>query len=337
MAKLTLSFIAPDNERTRPLLDGTIQPEGMELITTRSIGSETFWRQLKFQEYDISAMSISSYIIAKLQGIDMIAIPVFPNRRFMHTELCHHLDAGIKQAADLVGKRIGVGEYQQTASLWVRGTLEHDFGVSQYKVHWYMERTDELSHGGATGFKPPKGISFKKLPPDKSLASALVNHEIDVAAVHQAFARERTVIDRSTRIRARGGDWSRVKPLFTDKIDEGARFFKKHGYIPANNIYTIRGELHRKHPWLAFNLYKAFLAAKEVAQERLAKDIPSGLVFGNEYLAKTREIFGDDPYPYGLQENKTMMETLIEYSYEQGLIPQKPTMEELFAASTLDL
>src|SRR5512147_1847039 len=139
MAKLSLSFIAPDNERTRPLLDGTIRPEGTELITTRSIGSETFWRQLKFQEYDISAMSISSYIIAKLQGIDMIAIPVFPSRRIMHGDLCYHIDSGIKQASDLAGKRVGVGEYQQTAAVWVRGALEHDFGVSQYKVHWYME------------------------------------------------------------------------------------------------------------------------------------------------------------------------------------------------------
>jgi 4,5-dihydroxyphthalate decarboxylase len=337
MAKLTLSFIAPDNERTRPLLDGVVQPEGIELICTRSMGNETFWRQLKFQEYDISAMSISSYTISKLQGIDMIAIPVFPSRRFMHTELCYHVDSGIREAGDLVGKRIGVGEYQQTAALWVRGALEHDFGVSQYKVHWYMERTEELSHGGATGFTPPQGISFQRLPRDKSLASALVNHEIDVAAVHRAFMNVSSVIDRSTRIRARGGDWSKVQPLFPDKIGEGTRFFKQHGYIPANNIYTIRGELHRKHPWVAFNLYKAFLAAKEVAQQRLAEDIPSALVFSSEYLAKTREIFGVDPFPYGLKENRKMMETLLEYSHEQGLIPEKPKVEDLFAPSTIDL
>ena len=337
MTKLTLSFIAPDNERTRPLLDGVVQPEGIQLITTRSMGNETFWRQLKFQEYDISAMSISSYIIAKLQGTDMIAIPVFPSRRIMHGDLCYHVDSRIKQASDLAGKRVGVGEYQQTAAVWVRGALEHDFGVSQYKIHWYMERTEELSHGGATAFTPPPGISFQRLAPDKSLASALVANEIDVAAVHRAFMNVSSIIDRSTQIRARGGDWSKVKPLFPDKIEEGTRFFKKHGYIPANNIYTIRGELQRKHPWVAFNLYKAFLAAKEVAQERLAEDIPSALVFGPEYLAKTREIFGPDPYPYGLKANQEMMETLISYSYEQGLIPRKPKMEELFAPSTLDL
>jgi 4,5-dihydroxyphthalate decarboxylase len=337
MAKIQLSFITGINERVQPVIDGPVQIEGVELITTYSDPSETFWRQLKFQEFEISEMSFSSYLIAKSQGMDMIAIPVFPARRFMHTQLSFHIDSGIKEPGDVVGKRLGVGEYQQTASLWVRGILEHDFGVSQYKVHWYMERTEELSHGGATGFTPPPGISFQRIPPDKSLASMLVANEIDVASVHRAFARESNIVDRSTQIRARGGDWSKVKPLFADSMAEGARFFKKHGYIPANHAYVIRGDIDRKYPWLAFNLYKAFLAAKEWAQERLKENIPTGLIFRDEYYAKTREIFGNDPFPYGVKANRKMLETLIDYSYEQGLSKKKFKVEELFAPSTLEL
>lgn len=318
-------------------MDGTIQPEGVELIPTYSDPSETFWRQLKFQEFEISEMSLSSYLIARSRGMDMIAIPVFPSRRFMHTQLSYHVDSEIKEASDLVGKRIGVGEYQQTASLWTRGILEHDFEVSQYKAHWYMERSEELSHGGATGFTPPKGISFHRIPPDKSLASMLVNHEIDVASVHRAFQRETNIIDRSTRIRAREGDWSKVKPLFPDRITEGTRFFKKHGYIPANHTYIIRGDIYRTYPWLAFNLYKAFVKAKELTQHALVEGIPSALIFGPEYLKMTREIFGDDPFPYGIKNNRGMLETIINYSYEQGLTPEKLKIEELFAPSTLDL
>ncbi len=318
-------------------MEGTVQPEGVELIATYSDPSETFWRQLKFQEFEISEMSLSSYLIAKSRGMDMIAVPVFPSRRFMHTQLSYHVDSGIKQPNNLVDKRIGVGEYQQTASLWTRGILEHDFGVSQYKVHWYMERTEELSHGGATGFTPPKGISFQRIPPEKSLASMLVNHEIDAAPVHRASQRETNIIDRSTRIRAKEGDWSKVKPLFPDRIAEGTRFFKKHGYIPANHAYIIRGDIYRKYPWLAFNLYKAFVKAKELAQERLGESIPSGLVFGAEYLAKTREIFGEDPYPYGVKANREMLQTIVDYSYEQGLTSEKLKIEDLFAPSTLDL
>lgn len=337
MAKLTLSFVSAFNERVEPLMNGMVQAEGVELIPTYSDPSETFWRQLKFKEFDISELSLSSYLIARARGMDFIAIPVFPARRFFHAELSYHVDSGIKQASDIAGKRIGVGEYQQTASLWVRGTLEHDFGVSQYKVDWWMERTEELSHGGATGFMPPQGISFNRIPPDKSLASMLVNNEIDAASVTRAFTRESNIIDRSTHIRAQGGDWSRVKPLFPDRMAEAARFVKQHGFAPANHAYAIRGDVARKYPWLAFNLYKAFVAAKEVWRDRFVENLPAGLFFGREYVAKTREILGDDPYPYGISGNRPMLETIIDYSYEQGLTPQKAKIEELFAPATLDL
>ena len=337
MPKLTLSFISGFNERVQPLMDGTIEPEGVELIPTYSHPAETFWRQLKFQEFEIAEMSLSSYLIARSRGVDMVALPVFPSRRFFHTELAVHLDSGVKQPGDLVGKRIGVAEYQQTAALWTRGILEHDFGVSQYKVDWYMERSEELSHGGTTGFKPPPGISFHRIPPDKSLASMLVNHELDAAAVAGPWARAANVIDRSSRIAGSGGDWSKVKPLFLDRIAEGARFFRKYGFVPVNHAYIIRGDIHRKYPWLAFNLYAAFVKAKALAQEKLAERIPSALFFGREYLAMTREIFGDDPFPYGLKTNRPMLEVLIEYSHEQGLTSKKMKVEELFAESTLDL
>jgi len=337
MPKLTLSFISQFNERVQPLMDGTIQPEGLELIPTYSPPSETFWRQLKFQEFEVSEMSLSSYLIARSRGVDMVALPVFPSRRLFHTELAVHLDSGVKEPGDLVGKRIGVPEYQQTAALWMRGILEHDFGVSQYKVDWYMERGEELSHGGATGFKPPPGISFHRIPPDKSLVSMLVNHELDAVAVGGPWARVTNVIDRSSRIPGSSGDWSKVKPLFPDRIAEGVRFFKKHGFLPPNHAYIVRGDIHRKYPWVAFNLYTAFVKAKALAQEKLVERIPSALFFGLEYLSMTRDIFGDDPFPYGLKANRPMLELIIEYSHEQGLIAKKMKVEELFAQSTLDL
>ena len=178
MSKLTLGFISAFNERVEPLMNGTIEAEGIELIPTYSHPAETFWRQLKFGEFEVAEMSMSSFLIARSQGADMIALPVFPSRRLFQTELSYHVDSGITKPEDLADKRLGVAEYQQTAALWIRGILDHDFGVSQYKIHWYMERSEEMSHGAATGFKPPPGISFNRIAPNKSLASTLLAKRI---------------------------------------------------------------------------------------------------------------------------------------------------------------
>jgi 4,5-dihydroxyphthalate decarboxylase len=336
MPELTISFVSNYNERVEPLMNGTIKADGVEIIPTYSHPSETFWRQLKFQEFEVAEMSMSSYLIARSRGVDMIALPVFPSRRFFHAEQSYHIDSGIKEPSDIVGKRIGVGEYQQTAALWARGVLEHDFGVSQYKVDWYMERTDELSHGGATGFTPPPGIAFHRIPPEKSMASMLVNHEIDVAPIAGHLSRAVNVIDRSTHIRGNAGDWNKVKPLFPDEIGEARRFVAKYGFVPVNHTYIIRGDIYRAHPGLAMKLYDAFVAAKAQAAETLLERIPAALVFVSEFLATTRDILGNDPFPYGIKDNRAMLETIAGYSYEQGLTPRKMNIEELFANEVLD-
>ena len=336
MAKLTLSFISNYNERVEPIMDGSLRIDDVNIVPTYSHPSETFWRQLKFAEFEIAEMSMSSYLIARSRGADMIAIPVFPSRRFFHAEQSYHVDSGIREPGDLVGKRIGVGEYQQTAALWARGVLDHDFGVSQYKVQWYMERTDELSHGGATGFTPPPGISFHRIPPDQSLATMLVNHEIDVAPIAGHLQRAVNVIDRSTHMRGSAGDWSKVKPLFPDQIAEAKRFYSKHGFVPVNHTYIIRGDVYLDNPWLARALYDAFAAAKARAAATLLERTPAALFFAAEYLAMTQEVLGDDPFPYGIRANSAMIDTVTSYSHEQGLTPRKMKVEELFAKETLD-
>jgi 4,5-dihydroxyphthalate decarboxylase len=336
-AKKQFSFISASNERISPLLNGDVEVEGAELVWTNSDPSETFWRQLKFEEFEVCEMSFSSLLIALANGVDMVAIPVFPSRRFMHALISFHVDSGVEKPNDLNGKRIGVGEYQQTASLWLRGVLQHDFGVDQFSVDWYMERSPELSHGGATGFKPMDGIKFHQIPNDKSLATMLAANELDAAPIGRAFSNEKNIIDRSTTIRPANADWSKVKPLFPDLMAEGARFFNEHGYIPANHCYAIRGDVYRANPWLAFNLYSAFVRAKEAWYAQLNSKVPSDLIFGPQYMAQTRAIFGSDPYPYGIKDNAKMMETMISFSHEQGFIPRKLEFEEIFAKNLLDL
>jgi 4,5-dihydroxyphthalate decarboxylase len=333
MEPLTLGFISAFNERVEPLMNGTIEVEGVSLIPTYSHPAETFWRQLKFGEFEVAEMSMSSFLIARSQGADMIALPAFPSRRLFQTELSYHVDSCITKPEDLAGKRLGVAEYQQTAALWIRGILEHDFGVSQYKIHWYMERSEEMSHGGATGFKPPPGISFSRIDKSKSLKSTLLAHELDVAHVASPWVLQANALDRSSRIG--GDDWSKIKPLIPDRMAEGARFYRKHGFLPVNHAYIVRGDVHRKYPWLAARLYDGFVRAKALANEKLTERIPAALIFGPEYLAQTRELIGDDPFPFGIKANRAMLDMIIGFSHEQGLTPRQMKIEELFAESLL--
>ncbi len=337
MPDVQMSLIGSPSDVVNPLFSGEVKPEGIELAATRADGSTGYWRQLSFNEFDVSALSVASYIIAKTRGYDAVALPVFASRRFMHAELRYHADSGIQAPADLKGKRLGVPEYQMTASVWLRGTLEHDFEVSQYDVHWLMERSEEMSHGGATGFEPPQGVSFARIPESESLASMIVSRQLDaVSGMGAGAGAQANFVDRSSRIRGEG-DWSKVKPLFPNLIEEGTRFYRKYGFIPATQMYTIRRSTYDKHPWAAFNLYEAFLQAKRRAEETLNERIPSLMVFGRDYMAQTRRTFDSDPFAYGVEANRPMLETVIGYLHEQGLISEKPTVEELFAPSVAGL
>jgi 4,5-dihydroxyphthalate decarboxylase len=323
----------------QPLLDGRVCAEGIEIIPTRSHPSETFWRQLNFGQFDFFEMSISSFLIARDQGAELVAIPAFPSRMLMHASLAYHVDAGIDGPAALAGKRLGVGEYQQTAALWIRGILEHDFGVSQYDIDWYMERTEALSHGGATSFTPPPGIRMHRIPEHTTLVQMLLNHEIDVGPARWGEPSPYPVgplawnfVDRSTLRPAASGDRSKLRPLFPDRIAEARRFVDAHGYLPANHFFALRADVYERHPWAAFNLYRALIDAKTVAGRELRTAIPSALILGEEYLAQTRALFGDDPFPYGVEPNRPMLEFMTLMSYEQGLIKSRPRVEELFPA-----
>lgn len=335
MARLQLSFATRVNERVRPLVDGVVRPDGIDLVPTVSHPGETFWRQLRFGDFDVSEMSLSSLLIAKSRGSDLVAIPAFPSRRFFHIELDKRTDAGIGSPTDLAGKRVGVPEYQQTAALWLRAVLKHDFGVDPTQVHWFMERGEALSHGGATGFTPPPGVRLDYVAPDRSLASMILAGELDAALVRpNRTASASNVIERSQGTQ-RAGDWSMIAPAFGDGIAEGKRFFDAHGFIPINHTYVIRGELFRRQPWVALNLYQAFLEAKRVAERDLLEAVPLSLLFRYEYLDQVRELFGPDPFPYGFRANRATLEELASHSHEQGLTPEVVDVESLFAPSTV--
>ncbi|TDE00675.1 hypothetical protein E1269_24755 [Jiangella asiatica] len=202
-----------------------------------------------------------------------------------------------------------------------------------------MERTPDRSHGAATGFQPPPGISLRFVPGDRSLSTMLATHQIDAALVKRAMRKPASnVVERSARLTVAPAEFRRVtRPVFADPMAEGQRFYRAHGFVPVNHTYVVRGDVARRYPWVPFNLYQAMLRAKELAERDLVNSVPLSLIFREEYLARTEELLGPDLFPYGVRANRAALETIAGYSHEQGLTSERADVAGLFAPSTLDL
>jgi 4,5-dihydroxyphthalate decarboxylase len=328
---LNLSIALSDNSRTRGLIEGTVPVEGIRLIPTVVHPSEMFWRQLRYGDFDVSEMSLSSIAIATSQGSrDWVGLPVFTMRKFFHTGIVVRKNAGIDKPSDLKGKRVGVAEYQQTAAIWSRGVLQHEFGVKAQDMHWFMERNPDKSHGGGTGFKPPAGVKLEYIPPTTNIGEMLVKGELDAAIT---YLNDPNLVDRS---RVDIDNEPSLRPLFLDKGAEMARYFGKTGVYPINHTVVMRRSIYEKHPWIALNLYAAFLKSAALSYENakpyLAGYFETGLV--GKDISK---ILSKDVLPYGLKAARNVLENVTQYVHEQGLTDRRVGLEEIFAPNTLDL
>jgi 4,5-dihydroxyphthalate decarboxylase len=197
-------------------------------------------------------------------------------------------------------------------------------------MDWHMERSEELSHGGGTGFRPPPGVRFQYIPPDKSIASMIIAGELDAAAW---YSPRRTLLDRSgIDLRSHPA----VRTLFPDPVAEGARYYQKTGLFPINHGVVVRRSILEQHPWVGLNLFKAFQEAKERAAAELRSLADPHFRVGL-LGPEARAALDVDLYPYGVRSNRPVLETIARYSHEQGLTPRVVGLDEVFAASTLDL
>ncbi|HYR34608.1 MAG TPA: hypothetical protein VEQ87_09990 [Burkholderiales bacterium] len=324
---LQLSIGLMANPRTWPIFDGRVKADGIDLLASDVFASELFWRQLKFGDFDLAEMSMSTLMMAVAQGDERwVGIPVFTTRKLFHTEMLVRRGAGIEKPGDLKSKRVGVPEYQQTAALWTRGALEHEFGVRARDMEWWMERVPSHSHRGAVGFEPPPGVTIRQVPAEKNLGSMMVSGEID-ATVH--YIKRTNLVDRSTADLASHPD---IKPLFPDPLAEGVRYYRKTGLLPINHGMVIKRELAERHPWVVLNVLKAFERANEIAErERLEHaryHVDTGLV--------PPAALGVQLVKHGVRANRLVLETAAQYSQEQGLTPRRVKLEELFAPSAME-
>ncbi len=328
-AKLDVSIALSDNPRTRPLIEGRVEPEGLRLIPTVIHPSEMFWRQLHFGDFDISEMSLSSLLVAASRGDRRwAAIPVYTMRRFFHTGILVRKDAGIDVPAQLAGRKVGVPEYQQTAAIWCRGALENAFGVPASTIDWFMERGPDRSHGSATGFTPPSGVRLQQITPDTDIGQMLATGKLDATLLYLS---DPNLVDRSRL------NLSEIaRPLFPDPLAEGLRYHLETGLYPINHTVVVRRSLLEKHPWIALNLYSSFLKAAETlslaSQAWTRPALETGLID-----ASTAVLLERNPMPYGLKASLRELEALASYVHAQGLTSQVVAPDQVFAESTLEL
>ena len=328
--KLTLSLGIASNPRSWPILNGTIKPDGIELVPTVLHASELFWRQLRFADFDVSEMSFSSLMMARAGGDERwVGLPVFTTRKFFHNDILVRRDSKIEKPADLKGRRVGVPEYQQTAALWTRGVLQHEFGVSPTEMEFWMERVPTHSHAGGVGFKPPPGVTIHQIPIEKSIGSMMVSGELE-AVIH--YIRHDNLVDRSKVDLHHHPD---IKTLFPAPIAEGVRYFRKTGIYPINHGMVVRREIAEKHPWVILNLLKAFDKAAALADaqrmDHVDYHIASGLISQEAAKALREPVLR-----HGIKANRLILETAAQYSLEQGLTPRLMRLNEIFAKSTMD-
>jgi len=319
MSSLRLSFACGPYDRTQALRDGTVRPDGIDLNYLTLQPAEIFWRMLQFKEFDASELSLSNYTTLVSEGnAPFIAIPAFPSRVFRHGYFFINTDKGIKTGADLKGKRGGVPEYSMTAAVYMRGLMQHEFGVKPSDVEWVQGRTDRL------GRKLPSDVKLTQAPAGAELGDLLERGEIDF------------LITANNPLSFRRGA-SNVRRLFPDYAAMEKDYYRRTKIYPIMHTIVIRRDIYDRDPWVAASLYKALCESKERCYRLLVEGGTPKASFAwlQPLIEEEQAIIGDDWFPYGIGQNKASIEALLQYSHEQGLSSRRLKIEELFAPSTL--
>ena len=326
MPKLPLTLACWNYDRTRALMDSRISVEGVELNYLNLVVEETFFRMLRNREFDVAEMSLSSYTLSLFQDpAPFVAIPVFPSRAFRHSGIYVNADASIREPRDLIGKRVGVPEYQLTANVWIRGILADEYGVAADSVSYFRGGQEQAGRIEKAAVALPPNFSLQDIPPDKTLSKMLADGEIDAMYAPRAPS---TLGDGSGRVRR----------LFPDYAAREREYFQKTKIFPVMHVIAIRRDVYDANPWVAQSLMKAFIAAQQLAYDDLREiaALKVMLPWLPAELEQTERLMGRDFWPYGYEPNVHTLNTFLRYSFEQGLARRKLDPKELFAPSSLD-
>ncbi|HXF33664.1 MAG TPA: hypothetical protein VN603_03765 [Candidatus Acidoferrales bacterium] len=321
---MRLSLACWDYDRTQAIADGRVTIEGVKLQYLTLRVEETFFRMVTYREFDVAEMSLSTYVMSKFADDPFIAIPVFPSRVFRHSSIFINERSGIREPKDLIGKRIGVPEYQITAAVWIRGMLADEYAVPVESVEYLTGGGEDAGRSEKPGLDLPAGIHVRPIPPDKTLAQMLAAGEID--ALYTAAA-------PSSFVNASPG----VRRLWPDYVPVEQAYFAKTGIFPIMHTVVLRRDLYERHRWLAMELYKAFARAKSLAYSDLYRTtaLKTMRPWGVAEAEAVRTLMGEDFWAYGADANRPTLETFLRYHNEQGLSKSLIAPDDLFAPETL--
>ena len=319
--KVHLTLAISDYDHVRELTSGAIEPEGIELTCLNLTVEEIFYRFVRFREWEVSELSMAKYVALTSQGdASLAAIPVFPSRIFRHSAIYVRADGGLRQPADLAGRRVGVPEWAQTAGIYTRGALVHQYGVRLEDIEWYQAGVNQPGREEKVDLRLPPGVRLTPVP-DRTLDQMLLSGEL--AAIVTAHP--------PASFKARHPD---VVQLFPDVIAVEEAYWRATGIFPIMHTVAIRREVLAAHPWVAMNLYRAFEEAKRRSVARAldwsAPRFPVPWV--TERAGRARALFGEDFWPYGVDANRPTLEAFLRFAHEQGVAHRPLDVDDLFPA-----
>lgn len=319
MTNVHLSVAISDYDHIRDFMTGTVRAEGIEITCLNMVHEEIFYRFIKFREWDVSEISFAKYVsLVSQDDNSLVAIPVFHSRAFRLSSIYIHRDGGIRKPEDLAGKKVGIPEWAQTASVYTRGYLMHQIGIPLEKIDWYQAGVNDPGRAEKVTLKIPTGVRYTPVP-DRSLTDLLLSKDLDAvmtARPPQAFVDGNPEIIR----------------LFPDFMPVEEAYWRDTGIFPIMHIIVIRAEILQRHPWVAMNVFKAFEEAKRRSIER-ALDVSATrfpIPWGFEFANRAVKVFGKDYWPYGISPNRTTLEAFLQYAFEQGVCHRRLKPEELF-------
>lgn len=326
MSRLRLSFGCWNYDRTRALMDGSVEPDGIDLVSLAMPVEETFFRMARHHEFDVAEMSLSSYVVSLFgEPAPFIAIPVFPSRYFRHSCIYLNASSGIREPKDLIGRRVGTPEYQMSAPVWIRGILQDEYGVPIDSVTYLTGGEEEPGRAEKIRLDLPESIRIEPIGPTQTLSRMLADGEID--ALHTAR--------KPSSYEAGDG---RVTRLFPDFVEVERAYWRKTGIFPIMHTIVIRRHIYERDRWVAQSLYKALCESQRrtYADLRETAAAKAMLPWLMAHVEDARRELGDDYWPYGLEKNRETLATFLRYHHEQGLSKRRLEPEDLFAPETLE-